>query len=44
MSEKNHGLHNRGGGGRREVGAGTLLLDNDENNVTTDKVLSYFGV
>ena len=28
--------------GRREVEVGTLLLDNDENNVTDDKVLSHF--
>ena len=28
--------------GRREKEVGTLLLGNDKNNVTADKVLSYF--
>ena len=28
--------------GRREVKVGTILLDNDKNNVTANKVLSYF--
>ena len=28
--------------GRKEVEAGTLLLGNDKNNVTANKLLSYF--
>ena len=28
--------------GKREVEEGTLLLGNDKNSVTVDKVLSYF--
>ena len=41
MFEKNNGLPHEGGG-RREVEVGVLLLGNDKNNLTADKVLSYF--
>ena len=39
ISEKNQGLQHMG---RKVVEVGTLLLGNDKNNVTANKVLSYF--
>ena len=37
MSEKNQGLQ-----WRKEVEVGTLFLHNDKNNVTANKLFSYF--
>ena len=41
MSEKNQGSQQRGSR-MWKVEVGTLLLDNDKNNVIAYKVLSYF--